>query len=158
MLRVSLDTDVLPADDLIAAAAGFDVSFAVCSVTQRETEGSSLLAGARSIEAVLEVAVLGESRWGEAVWGSSAIADILETTLAIISNGSFPKDRSTLSRGQQHQLRDAMILEAHIRSGRDILVSNDRKAFFNFGRREALQEHFGVRIMTSVEFEEYLRP
>jgi hypothetical protein len=51
----------------------------------------------------------------------------LEAILAIVSAGSFPKpgQRVSLTHGERRQLRDAMILEAHAREGRDVFVTND---------------------------------
>jgi hypothetical protein len=49
-----------------------------------------------------------------------------------------------------------MILCAHIRSGRHILVSRDRRGFVNEGRREAIEAELGTRAMTVEEFEVYL--
>jgi hypothetical protein len=45
-----------------------------------------------------------------------------------------------------------MILCAHVRQGRDIFVTNDRKGFIDHGRRESLQAAFETRIMTEAEF------
>lgn len=50
-----------------------------------------------------------------------------------------------------------MILCAHVRSGRDVLVSNDRKAFIKDGRRDSIESEFGTKVMTVAEFEEHLR-
>ena len=103
---------------------------------------------------ITESVVWGESRWGGAVWGSSESSDRLEAILRIISNGSFPRKggRADLSRVQRRQLRDAMILEAHVRSGRDIFITNDETGFVNHGRREILETQCGTRIMTAKEF------
>lgn len=49
-----------------------------------------------------------------------------------------------------------MILCAHVRDRRDILVSNDARAFIKAGRRESIEATFATRIMTVREFEEYL--
>ena len=50
-----------------------------------------------------------------------------------------------------------MILEAHSREGRDILVSNDVKAFGREGdhRRKSLEALCRTRIMTVDEFCDY---
>ena len=124
------------------------------SVTEREVEGSSLETQLQAIERLTESAVLGESRWDSAVWGSSESSDRLEAILRIISNGSFPPkgDRANLSLGQRRQLRDAMILETHVRSGRDLFMTNDETGFVNDGRRELLETQYDTRIMTAKEF------
>ncbi len=45
-----------------------------------------------------------------------------------------------------------MILEAHTRERRDVLITNDRKDFIRHGRREKLQALCSTRIMTVEEF------
>jgi hypothetical protein len=72
--------------------------------------------------------VLDESRLGMAALGDDDSPFRFEVALAVMSNGSFPRpgNRDNLSPGQKRQLRDAMILEAHAREGRDVLVSNHR--------------------------------
>jgi hypothetical protein len=82
--------------------------------------------------------------------------DVFETALAIISDGSFPKrgQRSEMTKGEQHQLRDAMTFEAHVRHRRHVFVTADAKGFVKDGRREKL-EHLGrTRILTPDEFRE----
>ena len=85
-------------------------------------------------------------------------AERLERALALLSNRSFPPPgrRDQLTGGQRRQLRDAMILCAHLRSNREILVSNDRRAFIDHGYREAIESEFGTSVMTVEEFEAYL--
>lgn len=137
-------------------AASFGVSVALVSVTERELASSAV---ARvSADRILETAVLGESRWGQAVWGSDQQAHFLEQILRIISNGSFPAPgkRSSLSSGEARQLRDAMILAAHARERRDVFVSNDERGFVRAGRRERLEELLGTRIVTLAEFRSLL--
>jgi hypothetical protein len=78
--------------------------------------------------------------------------------LAIISDGSYPPSgkRDNLTRGQHHQLRDAMILEAHVREGRDIFVTTDTTGFIKHGRREKLEALCSTQIMTVEEFCDYV--
>ncbi len=78
----------------------------------------------------------------------------MEKILDVISNKSFPvpAKRDNLSKGQRRQLRDAMILLAHIRNKRDIFVSNDDKAFIRDGRRERLEKMFKIQIMNENDF------
>jgi hypothetical protein len=94
--------------------------------------------------------VIGESRIGEGVVGSSATEPLLERLLEIISGGTFPPPgkRESMTPGQRRQLRDAMILEAHSRESRDIFVTKDERGFIRAGRREALEHLCGTRIMT----------
>lgn len=155
---VTFDTNVFPAEGLVARARHLGMSVAAVTVSHREAEGSSFEEELRDLESVLETGIWGESRWGQAVWGSSADSDRLERALAILSNRSFPPAgrRDHLSEGQARQLRDAMILCAHLRSNREILVSNDRRSFIADGRRESIEAEFGTRVMTVDEFEAYL--
>jgi hypothetical protein len=76
----------------------------------------------------------------------------LEKLPHVLSNGSFPPVRANLSAGERRQLRDALILEAHIREGRTIFVTNDERAFIRDGPRVKLEALFPVRIMTREEF------
>jgi hypothetical protein len=155
---VTLDTNVFPAEALVARAGEAGLVVAAVTVTHREVEGSTLEEEAAALETVLETAVFGESRFEEAVCGSEADERCLDQALALLSNRSFPRqgNREALTNGQLRQLRDAMILCAHIRSGRDLLVSNDRRGFVSEGRREAIAGIFGVPVMTVPEFEAYL--
>jgi uncharacterized protein (DUF1330 family) len=50
-----------------------------------------------------------------------------------------------------------MILEAHVREGRDIFVSNDHRAFIRDGRREQPEARFKTKIMVLVEFESLIQ-
>lgn len=67
MMKVTLDTGVLPADDLIRAAEPFGCDFAAVTVTQREVEGTSFEVPLQYCGAVFETAVYGEARWDQAV-------------------------------------------------------------------------------------------
>jgi len=124
----------------------------VASVTEREVEGTRFTVHLNQVGKVLETGVYGEARFGQAVYASEQSAETLEQILRIISNNAFPSSRSKLSEGQMHQFRDALILEAHIRDGRDIFVTGDAKAFIGHGRREELRKALGVRILTRPEF------
>lgn len=152
MIKITLDTDVLPADDLLQAASGLDCEFAVVSVTEREVEGTRFAAHVEPLGSVHETAVFGEAKFGSAVLGSQQSGETLEEILRIISAGSFPQSRDNLSAGQVHQLRDALILEAHLREHRDIFITGDARAFIRHGKREQLRTAFGVRILRRVEF------
>ena len=152
MTKVTLDTGVLPADDLIRAAEPFDCEFAIVTVTRREVEDTPFEVHLRDFVTVRETAVYGEARWGEAAWASEVSGATLDEILRIISSGGFPRSRSNLSEGEIHQFRDALILEAHIRERRDIFVTDDRRAFVRSGKRDELSAKFGVRIMERGEF------
>ncbi len=151
-MRITIDTNILSADALLSRCRKLGFEIAVVSVTEREIEGTRFEVNVKLLQRVSETAVFGESRWGEAKWGDEETKVNLNSILDIISNGSFPSERNNLTEGQLRQLRDAMILEAHIREGRDIFVSDDQRAFVKKGRREALQERFDTRIMTKEEF------
>jgi hypothetical protein len=155
--RITIDTNLLPADDLVelAKVRGYEVD--IVSVTERESGSSDSRLNVPELGRVLELGIVGESRVGSCVVGSGN--DNLEIILQTISNRSFQKSgsRGQLSDGQRRQLRDAMILEAHAREGRDIFVTNDRKGFIDDGRREKLQSLLKTRILTHEEFLRELR-
>ncbi len=90
----------------------------------------------------------------EAAFFDAAAGVHLEEILTIIANGGFPKkqERDALFPGHQRQLRDAMIFEAHARSGAEYFVTTDQTAFIKWGRRDQLEERFESRILTVVEF------
>jgi hypothetical protein len=153
--RATIDTNVFPAEALMARAREAGIEVVAVSVSAREVRGSSLEEEVAEIAVLLESAVWSESTWDNAVWPSEDDEADLEKALQILSNGSFPpRDRrAKLPPGQLRQLRDAMILCAHVRARRDVLVSNDAKAYIKAGRREALEAAFTTRVMTVVEFE-----
>jgi hypothetical protein len=152
MIKVTLDTSILPAQDLIEAAKPFPCEFATVTVTHREVEGTRFEVHLQGCDSVFEMGLINEGRVGKSVVVSEMSAQRLNDILKIISNGSFPRSRERLSKNQLHQLRDALIMEAHIRSGRDVFVTKDAKAFVDYGKREALAAKFGVRIMSRDEF------
>jgi hypothetical protein len=152
MRTVTLDTNVADCREVIEAAQRRGLEIAVVSVTDREMSLSAYRPGVDA--RVLESIVFGESKLGQMVLGPAGESELFEQVLQIISNGSFPKpdSRDHLTPLQRRQLRDAMILVTHVRVRRDILVSNDTRAFLRHGRREALESLVGTRIMTSAEF------
>jgi hypothetical protein len=179
-LRVTLDTNVLARHlvRLQEAAAELDVEMAYTTVTLRENardagqdeivlaetgvyDESHYDSGAvYASPPVFESVVFDESRFGYAAFGGIQSQSILDSILALIASGSFPKrgERDELTKTQRAQLRDAMILEAHTREGRDVLVSNDVKAFIGKTgeRRMLLEAVCRTRILTIDEFLDYL--
>ena len=79
---------------------------------------------------------------------------VIERIVDTIGNGSFPRagQRKNLTDPQRDQLRDAIVLEAHHREGRDVLITLDVKGFILHGRRESLERLCGTRIATVDEF------
>lgn len=178
MLRVTVDSTVLDRHmaRLRAAVHGLGVEILPTTVTIREHkkilpspdpvvaesgvyDESPYDSGAvygESPPAVYETAVLGEWQLGMAVLGSDELLTRYESILRVIGNGSFPPPgkRENLSDGEKHQQRDAMILEAHTRDGRDVLVSDDEKAFIGKDgtKRPKLEALCATRIMTVGEF------
>lgn len=152
MTTVTIDTNVLPAEDLLAAGRKQGFIFAVATVTEREVHGTNLAASIVKIRHLPEPGVYGESRYGKAVCASHRDGEMISRILDIISNNSFPRDRKHLTRGQRRQLRDALILAAHIREGYDIFVTDDVKAYVAGDRRRALEHEFRTCIYTSDEF------
>ncbi len=151
-MKITLDTNILPDEDIISACRELGWDLAVVSVTEREMEGTSFYVCLEPLVKINETGVWDESKWGQCVWGSEKTQADKSDILAIISNESFPSNGRELSKGEHHQLRDAMIFEAHVREGRDIFVTNDMRAFIKAGRRERLQERFDTRIMIREKF------
>ena len=148
---VTLDTSAVEPHVVDHAAfLGFGVQ--VVTVTTREVAKTSFGVRLERTRRVPELAHWDESNWDEAVWSEPNLNEVVEAALEIISNGSFPTNRAALTAGQKHQLRDAMILEGHVRSGADLFVTGDKKVYIKHGRKEALQERLGVRILLVPEF------
>ncbi len=150
-MKVTLDTNILPADDLIASVLPGLFEFAIVSVTDREMGGSATQV---NISNIPETMVWDESPFDESVWGDSESASCLELCLKIISGGNFPSPdkRDKLTRGRLRQYRDAMIFCAHVRENRAIFVTNDISGFIKGDRRIKLEKAFHTRIMTRIEF------
>lgn len=180
MLRITVDTNVLDADKIARireAVDGLDVEIKTTSVTLREDRRTAPSAPPSS-EPVAETGVydeslydsgaiygggvihetwvLGESPLGSAVLGDDDGAVRFEAILHVIGTASFPKLglRDAMTPGQKRQLRDAMILDAHARERRDVLVSDDRKGFIGKDgeSRRKLEALCETRIMTVDEF------
>jgi hypothetical protein len=152
--RITLDTNILPVDDILLAAPEGAFEFAVISVTVQEAAGTGIAVSLKPLGTVPEKIAWGQGAYGAHVYGGMPDKECCERALAIISNGAFPRPerRANLSHGQLRQQKDALILCAHVRDRRDVLVTNDRHGFINDGRREALQSTFGTTIMTREEF------
>jgi hypothetical protein len=177
VLLITLDTNLIDSvriDQLSERLEGTPHELAFVSVTERERGFEIGFAGRK----VVETAVWGESPWGS-LWGGPQPApfvigesmlapdgarryDVLgddgdavlfEASLVIIGNGSFPGvgEREQLTDGQRRQLRDAMIYTAHVRERRHVLVSNDQRAYVNYGKRERLENLGATKIRTSAE-------
>lgn len=156
MLTVTLDTNTLRVADALGTLAGLDVDLATTTVTAREVEGTAWAGKMRQLNRIVETWVLAESPLGMAAMGTRADRDLYEGLLSLLSGGGFPKPgkRDVLTGGYKHLQRDAMVLAAHAREGRDIFVSNDTKAIGHVGEplRERLRQDFGIRAMTLDEF------
>ena len=157
MEAVTVDTNVLPVSDLEELAAKAGYALEIVSVTKRELAGTDLIDGAELLRTTPETMLWGETAWGEGVLGEVQDADDFERILRIISSGSFPKDRTLLTDAQRNQMRDASILQAHVRSGKRIFISNDQRGFVKHGRREQLEQLYNVKILTGAEFSEHCR-
>jgi hypothetical protein len=183
MKKVTLDTTVIveyekKIGELNEVAQKYNLELCVVSVTEREFTGR--MPGEIFINSLTETGVWGESNWGKAVWGAplhevgvigeprigsfvfaaEELVLVLETILKIISNGSFPPPgaRHHLTAGERNQLRDALILEAHVRAKRDVFVSGDKRAFIgNEKIRRKLENTFQIEIMATEEFFEAFR-
>jgi hypothetical protein len=154
MLLVTIDSNVLEGERerMRHAIEGLEVEITPTTVTLREHRRQSQIEAAP----VFETAVFDESEFGLAAFGDEASPLLFELILRIVANGSFPKPgkRENLTHGERTQLRDAMILEAHSRDGRDVLVSNDAKAFIgpNDEKRQRLEALCRTKILTVDEF------
>jgi hypothetical protein len=71
-----------------------------------------------------------------------------------MSEGAFPRNRDNLSAGHKRQMRDAMILAAHTRSGGNIFVTNETKAFGakDSRLRKQLEQRCVTQIMNLNDF------
>lgn len=65
--KITLDTNVLPANELLACAERLGLDVAVVSVTEREVEGTPFEVELRPLVTVNETGVYGEARYGRAV-------------------------------------------------------------------------------------------
>jgi hypothetical protein len=153
MPTVTFDSTTKPDEPIVLKAvdAGCYVTFT--SVSVRESRGTDFEVSLSAHGRVPELGVWDESSWDDARWADEPSSGRLEGILAVVSSGSFPKDRSQLTEGQSHQLRDAMILEAHAAAHRDIFVTADARAFIRNGRREQLEALLQTRILDPTEFE-----
>jgi hypothetical protein len=158
MLRVTVDTTAIYGDRIERirrAVEGLNCDIRATTVTYREHDKASLVI---RFTPIAETGVYDESVYGSAVLGGDDAARF-EAILDVIGNRSFPKLglRDSMTPGQKHQLRDAMILEAHAREGREILVTEDVKGFIGKDgkNRRKLEAICRTRIMTTDEFCDY---
>jgi hypothetical protein len=154
MKTVTLDTNSVDDAKVIEVAriAGYTVTHT--SVTDRELDGTDFVVAAPTAAPIVESFVFGESSLGSGALAPDVAEVVCERLLKIISHGSFPVvgRRENLTKPERRQLRDAMILSAHIQAGRDIFVTNDTKGFIANGRRELIEREFATKVMTSTEF------
>lgn len=158
---LTLDTGVVDHAALRDAIAQADAHAAVVTVTDRELGSSSFEVNIRDLDQIEESPVWGEGTWGSGTWGGgpdvsfigadgdTVTSNPMEDLLRVITSGSFPPPghRDRLSEGQRHQLRDAMILTAHLQHARDVFVTSDLKAYIKNDRREVLTQRFRCQIM-----------
>lgn len=157
MTTATLDTNILPAPEILELAVAKGVSIAAVSVTGREATTPTFRPDLTGITCIAETAVFDEGRFDESVWAGEEDAQCLEEVLRIVASGSFPKadQRASLTRGQRSQLRDALIFCSHVRNRRDIFVTDDED-FIEYGRRAWLQARFSTRILSKDEFLSFL--
>lgn len=151
-MRVTIDTNIFPIDDILELAASRSIELVRISVTDREVVNAPVRLDGTT--RVAENAVWGESAWGGALFASSDGS--LEEILRIISNNSFPAKRENLSDGQRRQLRDAMIFDAHLRTGNALFASCDKRAFLKSPVRDSLELKFNTKIVSRVQLLEIL--
>ncbi len=154
MSTVTLDTNLVDDERLLAVALAAGFKVAHTSVTGRELSGSGITAVGTRRAQLFETGLVGESVAGAFVPGKNEESTDFERVLDIISSGSFPnaEKREDLSNGQHRQLRDAMIFCTHIREKREIFVTNDKRGFVDNGRRQLLEQRYRTKILTGAEF------
>lgn len=171
MLTVTLDTNCADDSELVALMRECGAQIALVTTTDREARGTSFKVVFEGIDRVSEPGLWGEGGWGTSMWGGGPVVDYrdengnavkghpFEAILTVVSNCSFPPrgKRDKLTVGQRQQLRDAMILCAHVQHRRSIFVSNDVRAFIKGGRQEKLQSMFDIRIMAATEAHAYFQ-
>jgi hypothetical protein len=91
---------IKPTNQLISAAAdtGWQISFA--SVSAREAYGPDFESDLKIRKLTPELGVWDESAWDEARWADQPSSERLDRILNIISNESFPKSVSNLTKDQ----------------------------------------------------------
>jgi hypothetical protein len=160
-LKVTLDTNTFPLEQALAALRGKDADVAVTTVTTRELRGSDWENEALTLTQLPEVWVMGEGPLGVAALGDESMRDCFEAALKAISNGSFPRpgQRENLTDAERRQMRDAITFCTHLREGRDIFVTDDKKGFGTDGseQRQRMLALGSTRIMTLGEFEVFCR-
>ncbi|HAU65844.1 MAG: hypothetical protein A2017_17700 [Lentisphaerae bacterium GWF2_44_16] len=89
------------------------------------------------------VAVRGHSKWDDgSVWGDDS--------------NNFQEAKEIIG---GHNMGDVRHLEAHLRSGNDVFVTEDLDEFIRDGRREELESKFSdLKIMTPEELKNLLLP
>lgn len=156
-ILVTLDTNVLRHEEVTKieqAVQGLPIELNHVSVTEREFEGTDFtFLGQR----IMETVVWDESRWDQSLWDEAETATVFEQILRIMSDGAFPRNRDDLSRGHKRQMRDAMILVAHTRTGGNIVVTNETRAFGtkDSPRRTQLEQLCTTKIMNLQDFYSY---
>ena len=154
-MKITLDATVLDTDKkeitTTARSLGHDVG--VITATARERKRKDIT---DNLENISEILVLDESPLCVGALASDDDANIFEDVLCVVSHGAFSKkgSRDNLSKGEKHQLRDALAFASHVREGRDVFVTDDRKGFIRHGRRDILQSKYKTTIMTTREFQD----
>ena len=173
-ILVTVDTNIVNVDGkqkIRLAIAGLDIDIAETTISNRE-QGKIA-----SKESLKEVAVWGESQWGNAKFsgplpepltiGESQIGlsrisdsgDLFEKLLTVMWSGSFPKpgEREDLDDKQKNKLRDSLMLTTHVNVARNIFVSNDLRAFGQdeSDKRKQLESLCSTRIMSLKQFVDY---
>lgn len=155
-LLITVDTNVIDVDSMneLRAAVTIPHEFAYVDVTEdeRSLEEIKLTGDYEAPVAgvfVLDDAVSGVLD-GSRVLAGDGIGNLLPDALGIISGGFSEWETANAARWRQH--RDAQIFEAHARSRRHVLVTNDATGFVNFGKREALEQLGQTRILLVAEF------
>jgi len=153
-IKITLDTNIFPID--IDEIQENNIDIAIVSATERELNRTSWEKDLKKLNKILEVGVFDESHWDRSVYKDEKL-DKTEEILKIVSDNTFPKDRSELSDGHKRQLRDALILNAHFQNKRDVFVTNDVKGFIKDGKKDKLEIMLDTKILNKVDFLIYLK-
>ena len=160
----------------LRAAVTIPHEFAYVTVTERERGREEIKLFGEAAAAIVETGVFDQSTWDNPVFGpvvagafvlddpvsgvldsdsglgGDGIGDLLQPALHIIASGSFPDRWEDANEAQRRQHRDAQIFEAHARTRRHVLVTNDATGFVRHGKREKLEALGRTRILLIEEF------
>ena len=151
--RVTIDTNNLRPPqftEIELAASGLPIELDHVTVSDREKGRPS---EPPPPAGVAETWLLGRSPFPVALGSDNSQANFFDILAIIRDRVVTPVELARpQSAGEERQIRDAQIFEAHVRARRDIFLTEDRTGFVNHGRREAIEARYNTRVMTRTEF------